>query len=77
MLLALYPEEQRKLREESLKVWPTEDDIKLSMYRRDFDKFVNVCVLFFLSSTDTCYLGVHACILSRESTLRACGPETS
>lgn len=38
--MALYPEIQTKLREESFSVWPTLDDIHSSTFKRDFDKFV-------------------------------------
>lgn len=40
LLMALYPDFQAKLREESFCVWPTLDDIQASTYKRDFGKFV-------------------------------------
>ncbi|KAI5121947.1 hypothetical protein M0805_002018 [Coniferiporia weirii] len=38
MLLALYPDVQKKLREEVLRVWPTLDDLISSTNKRDFNK---------------------------------------
>lgn len=40
MLLAIYPEAQKKMREEALHVWPTLDDMDNSTFKRDFDQFV-------------------------------------
>lgn len=42
LLMALYPDVQNKLREESFRVWPTLDDVETSTYKRDFDRFVSL-----------------------------------
>lgn len=42
MLLAIYPEVQKKLRSEVLRVWPTADDVHSSTYKRDFEKLVRI-----------------------------------
>lgn len=39
--LAVYPGIQQKLREESLRVWPTLDDVLSSTYNRDLGQFVS------------------------------------
>ncbi|KAH8119683.1 cytochrome P450 [Phellopilus nigrolimitatus] len=46
MLLALYPDIQSKLREEALRVWPTDDDVTSSTFKRDFDKFEYTLAFF-------------------------------
>ena len=40
--LAVYPDIQQKLHEESRRVWPTLDDIHSSTYDRDFGQFVSI-----------------------------------
>ena len=46
LCLALYPDVQRKLREESFRIWPTEDDVDSSSYRGDFEKFTYTLAFF-------------------------------
>lgn len=42
MLLALYPETQRKLRDEVYQIWPSLDDCAASSSARGFDRLVRV-----------------------------------
>lgn len=44
LCLSLYPDIQHKLREESFKIWPTEDDVEKSTYKGDLEKFVRKCL---------------------------------
>lgn len=43
MLLALYPDVQKRMREEVLQIWPSPDDFASSSYKRDLDKLVRYC----------------------------------
>lgn len=51
LIMALYPGVQDKLREESMRIWHTPDDIRTSTYKRDFDKFVSRLLSFAINQT--------------------------
>lgn len=61
MLLALYPDVQKRMREEVLQIWPSPDDFASSSYKRDSDKLVRYC-------NPCTYFTAHSC-LSQEYTL--------
>ncbi|KAH8114076.1 cytochrome P450 [Phellopilus nigrolimitatus] len=46
MLLAIYPDVQKKLRAEALRVWPTPDDFASSTNKRDFEQFEYALAIF-------------------------------
>ncbi|EJD03464.1 cytochrome P450 [Fomitiporia mediterranea MF3/22] len=46
LLLAIYPDVQSKVRAEVYRIWPSDDDVKVSNYRDDFDKFEYTIAFF-------------------------------
>lgn len=51
LLMALHPNVQAKIREESLRVWPTLNDVQTSTYKRDFNKFVSSSLSSYCSTS--------------------------